>query len=442
VDLEQVKELRDVLVNYQATIKSLLLIQDFPGVTPEELELFKREFRTSAYTCRLPSCPRATVGFHTNELRLEHEATHSQRLRCLYLDCQYPPFTSARALKNHEIKCHEKIQGRKRIRRVAAWPQHHREGSQQADRGDIQQSINQQAQAQQLAQQVNISSGAPIQQQQSMNPSPQTHPLPGLEALVAPIDPHHMQMPNAMNLPTPNIRRPTPQEIKNIRNNPSGKMAHATDEQICAFFVENPLAEIQQQQGQFRLQQQNLRNIRHMQMQEQQRMNLKNGQQLQQPGQALQNPNIAIPATAVLPAQIPQQKQYQPGPELPNSNASAGNAARAARPQSAARDQAQDSSPAPPAQNLTHAGQLCQGPPATYWDIQREEEERAKELLQIIPMDPETKTATKELLRTIVPVLNIIGREALRWYLVTLEDVGLRAFFRYVSYPWFKLLHS
>ncbi|KAH8747114.1 NACHT domain protein [Hyaloscypha sp. PMI_1271] len=55
VDLEQMKELRDVLVNYQATIKSLLLIQDFPGVTPEELELFKREFRTSAYTCRLPS---------------------------------------------------------------------------------------------------------------------------------------------------------------------------------------------------------------------------------------------------------------------------------------------------------------------------------------------------------------------------------------------------
>jgi hypothetical protein len=121
-------------VNYQATIKSLLVIQDFPGVTLEELDLFKREFRTSAYTCRFPSCPRATTGFDTNEIRLEHEATHTQRLRCLHPGCQYPPFTSARALKNHEIKCHETSQGRKRIRRVAALPQHRQQGGSQARR--------------------------------------------------------------------------------------------------------------------------------------------------------------------------------------------------------------------------------------------------------------------------------------------------------------------
>jgi hypothetical protein len=103
-------------------------------VTPEELELFKREFRTSAYTCRLPSCPRATAGFDTNELRLEHEVTHTQRLRCLYPGCQCPPFGSTRALKNHETTCHETVRGRKRIRRVAAWPQHHPEDSRQAER--------------------------------------------------------------------------------------------------------------------------------------------------------------------------------------------------------------------------------------------------------------------------------------------------------------------
>ncbi|KAE9369182.1 NACHT domain protein [Stipitochalara longipes BDJ] len=132
--LEEVKELRDALANYQATIKSLLLIQDFPGVAPEELELFKREFRTSAYTCRLLSCPRATAGFDTSELRLEHEATHTQRLQCLYPGCQYPPFTSTRALKSHEMKCHETALGRKTIRRVAAWPQNHPEGNRQAER--------------------------------------------------------------------------------------------------------------------------------------------------------------------------------------------------------------------------------------------------------------------------------------------------------------------
>jgi hypothetical protein len=323
---------------------------------------------------------------------------------------------------------------------VAAWPQHHREGSQQADRGDIQQSINQQAQARQLAQQVNISNGAPIQQQQSMNPSPQTHPLPGLEAPVVPIDQHPMQMPNATNVPIPRFRSPTPQEIKNIRNDPSGKMAQAADEQN-SFLSWDELAQMQELQDQQQLQRE-LQRERQFRLQHQQNLRKYNGQQLQQPGQALQNPNIAMPATAVMPAQIPQQKQYQPGPEQLNSNASAGNAARAARSQSAARDHAQDSSPDPLAQYLKHVDRMNQGPHAKYRAIQREEEERAQEPLHIIPMDPETKVATKELLREIVPVLNLIGRESLRWYLVTLDDVGLRAFLRCVSYPWFKLLHS
>jgi hypothetical protein len=237
-------------VNYQATIKSLLLIQDFPGVTPEELEHFKREFRTSAYTCRLPSCPRATVGFHTNELRLEHEATHSQRLRCLYPGCQYPPFASTRALKNHENKCHKMAQGRKTIRRVAAWSQHNPEGGRQAERGNMQQSINQQALAQQLAQQVKNPSGAPTEQQQSMNLSPQTHPLPGLEAPIAPMDQHPMKMPNAMNVPRVRALGPTPQEIINIRNGPSGKMAQATDEQIRTFFMWSGIAQLRKSSDQ------------------------------------------------------------------------------------------------------------------------------------------------------------------------------------------------
>jgi hypothetical protein len=301
----------------------------------------------------------------------------------------------------------------------------------------MQQSINQQALAQQLAQQVNNPSGAPMEQQQSMNPSPQTHPLPGLEALFTPIDQHPMQIANATNVPIPGVRGPTPQEIINIRNHPSRKMAQATDEQIRTFFVRNLQAHMQQQQQmtpqQLQLQQQ--KTLRRMQMQQQQRINQQNGLQLQQPGQALQNPNIAMPATAVMPAQIPQQKQYQPGPELPNSNASAGNAARAARPQSAAGDQAQDSSPAPPAQNLTHAGQLNQDPHARYWTILREEAGRAQQMFRAIPMSPETNAATVELLIAIVPVLNNIERVALQWYLVTLDDVGLRNYVQCVSYP-------
>ncbi|KAI0182868.1 hypothetical protein EV127DRAFT_457871 [Xylaria flabelliformis] len=41
-------------------------------VSTQELEEFKRHFRTSAYTCRFGSCPRATIGFGSKEARLEH----------------------------------------------------------------------------------------------------------------------------------------------------------------------------------------------------------------------------------------------------------------------------------------------------------------------------------------------------------------------------------
>ena len=331
---------------------------------------------------------------------------------------------------------------------------------------------------------------------------------PGLAAPVAPMGQHPMQVPNPMNVPLPGVRGPTPQEIINIRNHPSGKMAQATDEQIRTFFMRNQQAQMQQQQQmtpqQLQLQQQ--QTLRRMQMQ-QQRMNQQNGQQLQQPGQPLQNANNAIPAATVMPAQIPQQKQPQPGPELPNSNASAANASRAARPQPpAGRNQARNSSPAPPAKNLkrassddvveiprpapqqtqqpkqpnqqargnlsreqvaaldpenrkkyeammrgqasqashqqganqSHANRAGQPNPeqqAKYRAIQREEEERGKEPLPDIPMDPDTKASTEELLKAIVPPLNNVGRVVLRWYLVTLDDVRTRAFFRAVSYP-------
>lgn len=75
------------------------------GVTLQELERFKQEFRTAAFTCRLRSCPRATVGFDNDDLRLVHEASH-RRIVCSVTDCQYPPFPSDRSLKEHHVVCH------------------------------------------------------------------------------------------------------------------------------------------------------------------------------------------------------------------------------------------------------------------------------------------------------------------------------------------------
>jgi hypothetical protein len=85
--------------------------------------------------------------------------------------------------------------------------------------------------------------------------------------------------------------------------------------------------------------------------------------------------------------------------------------------------------------NANRAGQPNPEQHAKFRAIQREEEERGKEPLPDIPMDPDTKASTEELLKAIVPPLNNVGRVVLRWYLVTLDDVRTRAFFRAVSYP-------
>lgn len=73
----------------------------------EDLERFKRSNRTTAFTCRLGGCARATIGFEDDELRLQHERSHVQHLYCDHPGCQYPPLTSSRALRSHISKCHE-----------------------------------------------------------------------------------------------------------------------------------------------------------------------------------------------------------------------------------------------------------------------------------------------------------------------------------------------
>lgn len=106
-----------MLQNYQRTVQSLLAASHFPGFSPEELDRFKIEHRTTVFTCRTPLCPRATSGFETQELRDEHEATHSPLFKCTNAGCQYPPFVSFRALKNHQPTCQNLVQRKTRIRK-------------------------------------------------------------------------------------------------------------------------------------------------------------------------------------------------------------------------------------------------------------------------------------------------------------------------------------
>ena len=86
-------------------IRRLLDYPNYPGITFQELEQFKQAFRTSAYTCRLWSCPHAVVGFNNMNCLTQHEKDHVKHV-CRFPGCQYPVFTSARMLKGHVAKYH------------------------------------------------------------------------------------------------------------------------------------------------------------------------------------------------------------------------------------------------------------------------------------------------------------------------------------------------
>lgn len=111
--------LKSLLLSYQHTIKTLIHMHSYSGVSFQEFEEFKQDFRWAAFTCRLSSCPSAVSGFENEDLWLAHEATH-RRFFCTIPGCQYPPFTSARSLKHHHADCHreEAKSTRRSIRQV------------------------------------------------------------------------------------------------------------------------------------------------------------------------------------------------------------------------------------------------------------------------------------------------------------------------------------
>ncbi|KAK2031757.1 hypothetical protein LX32DRAFT_257615 [Colletotrichum zoysiae] len=105
-DLVKITSLSTLLFNYQHTVKELLQLFSHPGASLQELERFKQDFRCSAFTCRLWSCPLAGTGFESEDLRNDHEKIHEPRVSCEVPGCQYPPFASASALNKHQNKEH------------------------------------------------------------------------------------------------------------------------------------------------------------------------------------------------------------------------------------------------------------------------------------------------------------------------------------------------
>lgn len=101
---------------YQEALAHILQARDIPGISANDLESFRARSRSSAYTCRLRLCPRATIGFDSAEARDEHEVAHTRRFPCSIPSCQYPPFTSSQKLKRHMRERHSTGSSRRQIR--------------------------------------------------------------------------------------------------------------------------------------------------------------------------------------------------------------------------------------------------------------------------------------------------------------------------------------
>lgn len=95
-----------MLVFYQNVVRQLLSQHDFPGVSADDIKLFRSQVGNSAFTCRVKSCHQATIGFESENLLHEHEVSHVRRFSCTFSGCHYPPFASAQALLKHGRKYH------------------------------------------------------------------------------------------------------------------------------------------------------------------------------------------------------------------------------------------------------------------------------------------------------------------------------------------------
>ena len=305
--------------------------------------------------------------------------------------------------------------------------------------------------------------------------------MPPMSAPVAPMGQNAMQIANGMA--PGQMRQPTQLEIQQARNQFSGKMTQATDDQIRNFLMRhnNQLTPQQQQQRQAQM------------------------LQMQMANQAAQQARPGVPQGQAPPSvnpmgatQVPQQKQPQSGPEPPVPTAATANNNRTARPPTSGRAAPQNSSPAqPPKNNLKRASsddvvevpnpntqqpnrsvpqpaqdqqsmpqqprnmtpqQLANLDPEARkrydqavlaWragriaqsnaedmkklkSFSQEEAQRAREPLPDIPMDPETKATMITLLRQIHQPLSNVAKAVPKWFAVTRDENRARIFFRTV----------
>lgn len=65
-------------------------------------------YASTAFRCRYPNCASSSIGYPSQQLRLQHESGHIQRVFCKILSCQYNRigFSTRNALSSHTRKLH------------------------------------------------------------------------------------------------------------------------------------------------------------------------------------------------------------------------------------------------------------------------------------------------------------------------------------------------
>lgn len=100
--------LSSIREEYHKGVVYLMAQSSCPGLSQEELMVFKEEFGPSAFVCHIRGCERSVVGYSTANGLRDHEARHQGLLKCSEASCPYNHvgFSSSKQLKAHQRKLH------------------------------------------------------------------------------------------------------------------------------------------------------------------------------------------------------------------------------------------------------------------------------------------------------------------------------------------------
>ncbi|CAD6567874.1 MAG: hypothetical protein ASARMPRED_001173 [Alectoria sarmentosa] len=90
---------------YQSLLEDLL---EHNTLSDAASAVFTARHHSGSYLCRYRSCPRATQGFDSSDLRQKHESSHASRFRCTDPACGFfgKELKSHAAMNKHNIKYH------------------------------------------------------------------------------------------------------------------------------------------------------------------------------------------------------------------------------------------------------------------------------------------------------------------------------------------------